>query len=234
MCSEGREVLNICSSPDDYNRTLHDLQLCWKWRSSEWVSQSVWFKYVHYFKLKTINAQRHRKNFLSPPLLPKGLPMWEVIKNPPGNAECTRDTGSIPGLGRSPGLGNGNPLRYSFLKNPMERRSCWATVHRNSLVTQMVKNPHAMQETQVGFLGLEHSLEDRMATLQYSCLENPWTEEPGRLQSMGFQRVGYDWATAKHTYYLKELREGTWLRERKLLSETTFIRMTYLYVKENI
>ena len=129
MCSEGREVLNICSSPDDYNRTLHDLQLCWKWRSSEWVSQSVWFKYVHYFKLKTINAQRHRKNFLSPPLLPKGLPMWEVIKNPPGNAECTRDTGSIPGLGRSPGVGNGTPLQYSCLKHSMVRGAWWATFH---------------------------------------------------------------------------------------------------------
>ena len=59
-------------------------------------------------------------------------------------------------------------------------------------MTQMVKNPPAMQETQVGFLGLEHRLEDRMATLQYSCSENPWTEEPGGLQSMGLQRVGYD------------------------------------------
>ena len=74
----------------------------------------------------------------------------------------------------------------------MERRSWWATVHRNSLVTQMVKNPPAMQETQVGLLGLEYPLEDCMATLQYSCLENPWTDEPGRLQSMGLQRIGYD------------------------------------------
>ena len=47
------------------------------------------------------------------------------------------DLGSIPGLGRSPGEGNGNPLKYS-------------------------------------------------------CLENSWTEEPGRLQSMGLQRVGHD------------------------------------------
>ena len=35
----------------------------------------------------------------------------------------------IPGLGRSPGVGNGNSLQYSFLENPMERKACWATVH---------------------------------------------------------------------------------------------------------
>ena len=56
-----------------------------------------------------------------------------VVKNLPANAGDTRDMGSIPGLGRSPGQGNGNPL-------------------------------------------------------QYSCLEMPWTEEPGGLQSMGSQK----------------------------------------------
>ena len=39
------------------------------------------------------------------------------------------DTSSIPGLGRSPGGGNGNPLQYSSLKNPMDRRDWWATVY---------------------------------------------------------------------------------------------------------
>ena len=40
------------------------------------------------------------------------------------------DPGSIPGLGRSPGEGNGNPLQYSCLKNPMDRGAWWAMVHR--------------------------------------------------------------------------------------------------------
>jgi len=40
------------------------------------------------------------------------------------------DLGSIPGSGRSPGEGNGNPLQYSCLKNPMDRGAWWATVHR--------------------------------------------------------------------------------------------------------
>ena len=44
-----------------------------------------------------------------------------VVKNLPANAEDTRDAGSIPGFGRSPGGGHGNPLHYSCLDNPMDR-----------------------------------------------------------------------------------------------------------------
>ena len=40
------------------------------------------------------------------------------------------DLGSIPGSGKSPGEGNGNPLQYSCLENPMDRGAWWATVHR--------------------------------------------------------------------------------------------------------
>ena len=63
--------------------------------------------------------------------------MVAVLKNPPASARDAGDTGLIPGSGRSPGEGIGNPLQYSFL-------------------------------------------------------ENLWTEEPGGLQSMGSQRVGHD------------------------------------------
>ena len=52
-----------------------------------------------------------------------------VVKNPPVKAGEAGDTGSIPGLGRSPGEGNGNPLQYSFLGNPMDRGAGRATVH---------------------------------------------------------------------------------------------------------
>ena len=45
--------------------------------------------------------------------------MTLVVKNPPTNSGDIRDMGSIPGLGRSPGGGHGNPLQYSFLENPM-------------------------------------------------------------------------------------------------------------------
>ena len=52
-----------------------------------------------------------------------------VVKSPPANAEDIREVGSIPGSGRSPGEGRGNPLQYSCLLNPMDRGACWATVH---------------------------------------------------------------------------------------------------------
>ena len=53
-----------------------------------------------------------------------------VVKNPPTNAGDRRDTGSIPGLGRSPGGEHGKPLQYSCLENPKDRGAWWATVHR--------------------------------------------------------------------------------------------------------
>ena len=57
----------------------------------------------------------------------------------------------------------------------------------------MVKNLPAMQETQVRSLGREDPLENRMAThSSVLAWKIPWTEEPGRLQSMGSQRVGHD------------------------------------------
>ena len=58
------------------------------------------------------------------------FPGGSVVKNLPANAEDTRDKDLIPGLGRSPGVGNGNPLQYSCLRNPMDRGAWWATVHR--------------------------------------------------------------------------------------------------------
>ena len=53
-----------------------------------------------------------------------------MVKNPPAKAGDIRHMGSIPGSGRSPGRGHGNPLQYSFLEKPMDRGAWWATVHR--------------------------------------------------------------------------------------------------------
>ena len=57
-----------------------------------------------------------------------GLPSGSMIKNPPANPGDT-GVGSILELKRSPGRGNGNPLQYSCLKNPMDRGVRWATIH---------------------------------------------------------------------------------------------------------
>ena len=52
-----------------------------------------------------------------------------MVKNPPVNAEDAREESSIPGSGKAPGVGNGNPLWYSWLENYMERGAWRATVH---------------------------------------------------------------------------------------------------------
>ena len=52
-----------------------------------------------------------------------------MVKNPPASAGDVGDVGSIPGLGRSPGEGNGNLLQYSCLENSMDRGAWRATVH---------------------------------------------------------------------------------------------------------
>ena len=57
------------------------------------------------------------------------FPGVTVVKNLSANAGDARDRGSIPGLGRSPGIGNGNPLEYSCLESTMDRRTRHATVH---------------------------------------------------------------------------------------------------------
>ena len=59
-----------------------------------------------------------------------GFPGMLVVKNLSANAGDIRDVGSIPGLGRSPGGGHGNPLQYSCLENPTDRGAWQATVHR--------------------------------------------------------------------------------------------------------
>ena len=120
------------------------------------------------------------------------------------------DLSSIPGSGRSCGEGNGNPLQYTCLENPMDKGAWQATVHGvaksrtrlsdftrecsgASLVAQMVKRLPALWETRVRSLGWEDPLEKEMAThSSILAWKIPWMEEPGRLQSMGSQGVGHD------------------------------------------
>ena len=63
-------------------------------------------------------------------LKPFDVPGGSDGKESACNAGNIRDAGLIPGVGRSPGGGHGNPLQYSCLGNPVDRRTCWATVHR--------------------------------------------------------------------------------------------------------
>ena len=150
-----------------------------------------------------------------------GLPGASVVKNPPVNAGDTGDASLIPGLGRSPGGGHGNPLQYSCLENPVDRGAWWATVHRVEKSRMQLKP----LSTRLHVYGLPKWFSGKESTcqcsrrrrhkfdpwvekipwrsswqpIQYSCLRIPWTEEPGGLHSMGSQRAGHDWVTGRHT-----------------------------------
>ena len=71
-----------------------------------------------------------------------------MVKNPPADAGDAGDMGSIPGSGRSPGEGNGNPLQYSCLGNPVHRGTWWATVQR------VAKSRTCLNVSTVDFTGL--------------------------------------------------------------------------------
>ena len=97
-----------------------------------------------------------------------------------GSACNAGDQGSIPGSGRSPGKGIGYPLQYSWV----------------FLVAQTVKDPPEIQETGVQSPGKEDLLEKATAThSNILAWRIAWTEEPGGLWSMGWQRVRHDWTT---------------------------------------
>ena len=87
-----------------------------------WLSHvEVWQKTAKFCKGIILQLKKKKK------YSPLGLPQWLSGKEFACNAG---DTGSIPGSGRSCGKGNGNPLRYSYLENPMERGAWRATVHK--------------------------------------------------------------------------------------------------------
>ena len=89
-----------------------------------------------------------------------GLPRWLSSKE---SACQAGETGSIPWLGRSPEEGNGNPLQYSCLDNPVDRGAWWAAVHGVIQSWTQLK-----QLSMLACIG-----EGNGNPLQYSCLENP-------------------------------------------------------------
>ena len=76
-----------------------------------------------------------------------GFPCGSMVKNLPDKEGDAGDAGSIPGLGRSPGVGNGNSLQYSCLGNPMDRGAWQATIHgvaKESDTTEQL-SPHKQE-----------------------------------------------------------------------------------------
>ena len=142
-----------------------------------------------------------------------------VVKNMPANTGVVRDTGSIPGSGRSHGGGHCTPLQSFCLENPMDRGAWWAP----SIGSQRVG--HNWSDLECTYYQTVSMLEvgDRILVSQiiliyislvfehlFLCMYDkamapysstfawkiPWMEEPGRLQSMGSLRVGHNWATS--------------------------------------
>ena len=94
---------------------------------------------------------------------------------------------------------------------------------RASLVAQTIKNPPAMWETWVQSLGWEDPLEKGMAThSSILAWRIPWTEGPGRLQSMGSQRVGHNWMT----FTLNPVDGGM---RSEINSVTNILRIVYVF-----
>ena len=110
------------------------------------------------------------------------------------------------------------PKWINILRNKLNKRA--------SLVPQMVKNLPAMQETQFRFLGSGRPLEKRLAThSSILAWRIPRTEEPGGLQFMESQRVGYDWATNTHTQTWQKKMYKTMLKKLK-----TSVKRKVLYL----
>ena len=92
-------------------------------------------------------------------------------------------------LGAHLGEGNGTPLQYSCLENPMDGGAWWAAVHG------VTKSQTRLSDFTFTFHF--HALEKEMAThSSVLAWRIPWTEKPGRLHSMGSLRVRHDWATS--------------------------------------
>ena len=87
-----------------------------KWIGFHWVTREAPLHYMYVCMYIYIYI----------PFIAQGFCGGSVVKNPPASG---RDAGSIPGLGRSSGGGNHNPLQYPSLGNPIDRRAWWATVH---------------------------------------------------------------------------------------------------------
>ena len=108
------------------------------------------------------------------------LPLW--LRE--ASAYTAGDPGSSPELGRSSGEGNGNPLQYSCLENPIDGGAWVAAVH------WVARSWTRLSKFTFPFHF--HALEDMAPHSSTLAWKTPWTEEPGRLQSTGSQRVGHD------------------------------------------
>ena len=88
-----------------------------------------------------------------------------MVKNLPATAGDVRDTGLIPGSGRSPGGGHGSPLQYSCLENPMERGAWWATVQRVAKSQTRLEQLHTRPRSGRSGSSVQKYIKERLVSL---------------------------------------------------------------------
>ena len=162
-----------------------------------WTPQSLSWSFQEYFQFLALHpfiqhAQENPSSWTLPPSVIfislswerfyrniHIMPFWGISqvsqwfkkkKKSPANAGDTRDAGSIPGSGRFPGVGNGNPPQYSFLENSMDTGAWWAPIHRIAKSwTQLSTCTHTHTHTHTPHFETWLSI----ATEYHS--KNPWT-----------------------------------------------------------
>ena len=99
-------------------------------------------------KLQQYSKRSSHPVFITHRQVPSKVLGCSWLKNPPAYTGDIRDQGCIPGSGRSPGEGNGNPLQHSCLENPRDRGACWATVHEVAKSWTRLSMPGLLNRTQ--------------------------------------------------------------------------------------
>ena len=140
----------VCGS--DHNRihisTFHRMFACLQFRLEFQVTRWPTSSHIVYWRSIRPQLPVTISTFIKHLCAWWGFPGGSVVKNVTASTEDTRDVGSIPGLGRSPGGRNGNPLQYSCLGNPMDRGPWQATVHGvTKSLTQLCANTHTHTHT---------------------------------------------------------------------------------------
>ena len=150
-----------------------------------------------------------------------------VVKSPSANAGDLRDTGSIPGSGRSPGGGHGNPLQYSCPENPMGRRAWQATVHRvaESDTTEATQQARMHQERETAYSRwrrcwmLAYQWHDHLGLLP----ETRWTLRTCR--SVGLSIMSRGWGSIANLSPEAKICQAVWSNSRRVKG---YLRLDFL------
>ena len=149
----------------------------WTW---VWANSGSWWWTGRPGVLRFMGSQRVGHNWVIELNWTEGEKVALVVKNSPAKAGDTGDEGFIPGWGRSPGEGNGNPLQYSCLEHPMDRGAWWSIVHGVAKSWTWLKwlNTHTHTHT--------HTQGDKRSTFDWCGIRYDGDEERGHEWCLDF------------------------------------------------